>query len=84
MDTVDAKPAGSGAFMLAERVMGQRLRMVRNPAYWRPRQPVVDELVITVFSDNDAASAALESGAVDVVYGGGARAAVRLRDATSR
>jgi len=79
--TVDTKPAGTGAFILAERALGQRVRMTANPKYWREKQPIVGEVVLTVFSDNDAASAALESGSIDIVYGGGARAAVRLRDA---
>lgn len=81
IDTVETKPAGSGAYMLGERVMGQRIRMVANPNYWRPKQPLAQEVVWTVFSDNDAASAALESGAVDLIYGGSSRAAVRLRAA---
>ena len=81
IDTVETKAAGTGAFTVAERLLGQRIRLVANPKYWRKGEPVVSEVVFTIFSDNDAASAALESGAVDVIYGGGGRAAVRLRDA---
>jgi len=81
IDTVETRPAGSGPFVLAERALGQRVRMTSNLRYWRPREPLVSEIVLTVFGDNDAASAALESGAVDIVYGGGARAAIRLRNA---
>lgn len=81
IDTVEAKPAGTGAYMLAERVLGQRVRMVANPKYWRPGQPLLSEVTLTFFSDNDAASAALESGAVDMIYGGDSRSALRLRNA---
>ncbi|MBL8696812.1 MAG: ABC transporter substrate-binding protein [Alphaproteobacteria bacterium] len=81
IDTVETKAGGSGAFTVAERVLGQRIRLVANPAYWREKEPLVSEVVLTIFSDNDAASAALESGSVDIVYGGGGRAAVRLRNA---
>lgn len=81
IDTVEAKPAGTGAFMLAERVLGQRVRMVANPKYWRPAQPLLSEVTLTFFSDNDSASAALESGAVDMIYGGDSRSALRLRSA---
>ncbi|MBI1774671.1 MAG: ABC transporter substrate-binding protein [Proteobacteria bacterium] len=81
IDTVETKAAGTGAFTLAERVLGQKIRMVANKSYWREKEPVVGEIVLTVFSDNDAASAALESGAVDIVYGGNGRSAVRLRNA---
>lgn len=79
--SVETKPAGTGAFMVVERVLGQKLHLGANPHYWRPGQPVLKDVVFTVFSDNASASAALESGAVDMIYGGGARDAVRLRDA---
>ena len=81
IDTVETKPAGTGPIMLAERVLGQRVRMVVNPKYWRAEKPLLNEVVLTFFSDNDAASAALESGAVDMIYGGDSRAALRLRSA---
>ena len=80
METVQTRPAGTGAFTLVERVLGQSVTMAANPNYWRDGEPKVDELVLTVFGDSDAASAALESGAVDMIYGAGGRAAVRLRD----
>lgn len=80
IETVETKDAGSGPFVLAERVLGQRVRMTANAKYWQ-KPPIVSEVVLTVFSDNDAASAALESGAVDIIYGGNARSAVRLRNA---
>jgi peptide/nickel transport system substrate-binding protein len=81
IDSVETRAAGTGPFTVAERVLGQRVRMVPNPNYWRPKEPVVSELVLTVFGDNDSANAALESGAVDMIYGGNARSAVRLRNA---
>ncbi len=81
IETVETKPAGTGPYMLAERVLGQRVRMVVNPKYWRPEKPLMTEVTLTVFSDNDAAAAALESGAVDIIYGGDSRVALRLRSA---
>ena len=35
MDTVETKPAGSGAYVLADRVVGQKLHFTANPNYWR-------------------------------------------------
>ena len=81
IDTVDTRPAGTGAYMLAERVVGQRIRLVANPHYWRAGQPVSKEAVLTIFSEDASATAALESGAVDIVYGGSARSAARLKAA---
>jgi peptide/nickel transport system substrate-binding protein len=79
-DSAETKIGGTGAYTLAERVLGQRMRLVANPHYWRAGQPVSHEVVFTVFSDNEAASAALDSGGVDLIYGAGSRNAVRLRD----
>ncbi|MFO0295574.1 MAG: ABC transporter substrate-binding protein [Rhodospirillales bacterium] len=81
IDTVETRAGGTGPFTVADRVLGQRLVLTANRNYWRSGEPVASEVVFTIFSDNDAASAALESGAVDLIYGGGARAAVRLRNA---
>jgi peptide/nickel transport system substrate-binding protein len=78
---VEAKPAGTGPYVLAERVLGQRVRMTANPRYWRPEKPLITEVILTVFSDNDAAAAALESGSIDIIYGGASRQALRLRSA---
>lgn len=79
IDTVETKPAGSGAYTLAERLVGQRIRLAANPTYWRSGQPVSKEAVITIFSEDAAATAALESGDVDIIYGGSARSAARLK-----
>ncbi len=81
IETVETKPAGTGAYMLAERVLGQRIRLVVNPKYWRAEKPFASEVVMTIFSDNEAANAALESGAVDMIYNGDSRSAIRLRTA---
>lgn len=80
IETIETAPAGTGAFTLVDRVLGQSVTMAANPNYWRDGEPNVAGLEITVFGDNDAAAAALESGAVDVIYGAGGRTAVRLRD----
>ena len=78
IDTIETKPAGSGAYMLAERVVGQRIHLTANPHYWRQGEPVCKDVVFTIFSEDAAASAALESGALDLIYGGTARSAQRL------
>ncbi|MBM3597689.1 MAG: ABC transporter substrate-binding protein [Alphaproteobacteria bacterium] len=81
IETVEQKPAGSGAYMLAERVVGQRIRLTANPNYWRKGEPVSKEVVFTIFSQDAAATAALESGGADIIYAGTARSASRLRAA---
>jgi peptide/nickel transport system substrate-binding protein len=81
IDTVEQTPAGSGAYCLAERVVGRRTRMLADPDYWRRGEPVIREVVFTIFSKDAAATAALESGGIDVIYGGSSRSATRLRQA---
>lgn len=80
MDTVETVPAGTGPFMLAERKVGQSVTLKANPNYWRENEPNLDEIVFTIFSEDAAASSALESGAVDMIYSGESRSAVRLRN----
>ena len=82
-DTVDAaetKVNGTGAYTVAERQLGQRMKLAANPKHWRAGLPIIQEVNFTIFSDNESAAAALESGAADMIFGGGARAAVRLRN----
>ncbi len=81
IDTVETEPAGTGAFRLKERLVGQRVVLEANPDYWRDGEPILGELVFTIFSDDASAAAALESGAVDMIYGGQSRSAVRLQNA---
>ena len=81
IDNVENVPAGTGAYILDNRTVGQSVILKRNPNYWRADEPILDELQFTIFSDDASASAALESGAVDIVYGGTARSAVRLEGA---
>lgn len=81
IDSVETKPGGTGAYMLGERVLGQRVRLTANPGYWRPGEPICKEVVCTVFSDENAAAAALESGVVDMIFGAGGRTGLRLRNA---
>ncbi|MCV9935314.1 ABC transporter substrate-binding protein [Boseaceae bacterium BT-24-1] len=81
IDTVETVPAGTGPYTLVSRAVGQGLTLKANPKHWREKQPIAQDLVFTVFSEDAAATAALESGAVDIVYNGSSRSAVRLKGA---
>ena len=41
--TIDTRAAGTGPYTVAERVVGQRVRMTKNPNYWREREPGIFE-----------------------------------------
>ncbi|WP_205648567.1 ABC transporter substrate-binding protein [Acuticoccus kandeliae] len=81
IDTVETVPAGTGAYDLVERKVGQGVQLAANEDYWREGEPIAEAVDFTIFSDDAAASAALESGSIDLVYGGTARSAQRLGDA---
>lgn len=81
IETVSTRPVGTGPYVLAERAVGQRVRLEANRSHWRANQPLSPEVVLTVFENDAAAAAALESGAIDLVYGATGRTAVRLRAA---
>lgn len=81
IEQAEQRAGGTGAYTLGERIVGQRIRLTANPSYWRQGQPVSREVELTVFANDQAATAALESGGVDIVYGGAARSAVRLQQA---
>lgn len=76
--TIDTVPAGTGAYILKERLVGQRIVLEANPDYWRADEPKMAEVDFTIFSDDASAAAALESGSVDLTYMGQSRTAVRL------
>ncbi|MDE2335007.1 MAG: hypothetical protein KGK10_10760 [Rhodospirillales bacterium] len=76
--TVETQPDGIGPYRVANRVVGQSIRLEANPGYWRAGEPVSKQVEFKIFSEDAAAIAALQSGSVDLVYGGNARSAARL------
>ncbi|MFZ5708436.1 MAG: ABC transporter substrate-binding protein [Pseudomonadota bacterium] len=60
------KPVGTGAFRLAEWTLGQRLVFEKNPDYWRPGVPFLDQVVFEVGQEPVVALLRLQNGEVDV------------------
>ncbi|MCL4465170.1 MAG: ABC transporter substrate-binding protein [Chloroflexi bacterium] len=76
--------SGTGPFIFSEFVPGNRMLLKRNPNYWRKDAagnalPYLDEVLITMFPDPQAAVANLEAGAIDVLTFVPIVDAVRLR-----
>ncbi|HXZ06781.1 MAG TPA: ABC transporter substrate-binding protein [Paraburkholderia sp.] len=61
-------PIGTGPFVFKEWVRGSHLRYVRNPNYWDPPKPNVDELIVRFVPDLGASAIAFETGAADLGY----------------
>lgn len=61
--TVEA--IGTGPFRLVEFVPNDRVAMARNPDFWRPGLPYLDELTLRILPDEQTRLAALRSGEID-------------------
>lgn len=59
------KPVGTGPFKFAEYVKGDRVRLVRNPDYFKPGLPYFDELIFRVIPQSATGLLAIEQGEVD-------------------
>jgi peptide/nickel transport system substrate-binding protein len=58
---------GSGPFKFKEHLPDQRLVLVKNPDYFMPGQPLLDELHFIPLKDETARTNALRSGEVDYI-----------------
>jgi peptide/nickel transport system substrate-binding protein len=73
------KPVGSGPFMLTEYAQGDHLTFKKNPNYWQSGKPLLDGFQVTIFRDQQAMSAQLEGGVLDVANAPGTPDAARLK-----
>lgn len=62
------EPAGTGPFVLAEHVPGERVVLRRNERYWEPERPYLDEVQLLAMPEAAAQVAALTSGTVDFLH----------------
>jgi ABC-type transport system substrate-binding protein len=70
--SLEAKPVGTGPFIVQEYLTGDRMTVTRNPDYWRTDEagnqlPYLDEIEFRVIPDAQARRAALEAGDVDLL-----------------
>jgi peptide/nickel transport system substrate-binding protein len=60
----DANPIGTGPY-LVKSFTPQLVTLVKNPKFWQPGKPEVDEVKIPAYSSNDSAQLALQKGEID-------------------
>ncbi|MDR5682736.1 MAG: glutathione ABC transporter substrate-binding protein [Armatimonadota bacterium] len=60
------QPVGTGPYRFREWVRGDRIVLERNPDYWGPRKPLLDQIVWRVIPDDGARVLALEGGQIHV------------------
>jgi peptide/nickel transport system substrate-binding protein len=65
-DKFGANPIGSGPFMVKSFTPGQEVDLVRNPYYWKPGQPYLDGVTLTLVADDNARVLQVKSGQVNV------------------
>ncbi len=58
--------AGTGPFQFVEWKRDDHLTLRKNPTYWRPGFPYLDEIIYRPITNDDARTAALRTGDVDV------------------
>jgi peptide/nickel transport system substrate-binding protein len=68
MDTLTTHPIGTGPYRFVEYKPGDQMVLERNPDYFLPGVPTVERAVMRVIPEYTTAVAALESGAIDVVF----------------
>ncbi|MGI4766372.1 MAG: ABC transporter substrate-binding protein, partial [Janthinobacterium lividum] len=67
-DTDRTDPVGTGPFKLGRWVKGDRVELVRDPAYWdAAHAPALDSATFRFVGDAQAQAAALEAGGLDAV-----------------
>jgi len=60
----DPKPVGTGPYIVKS-FTPQLVDLVKNPKFWQPGKPQVDEVKIPAYSSNDSAQLALQKGEID-------------------
>ena len=64
------QPVGTGGFMLEEWLLGQHIKLVRNPDYFEPGVPYLDALTFEIGVDPNVAFLRLQRGEVDILGDG--------------
>ncbi len=60
------KPVGTGPFIFKEWQAGDRVVLERNPDYWDPALPYLDQVVYRILPDGNTRYQSIKSGEVDI------------------
>ncbi|MBW3096010.1 ABC transporter substrate-binding protein [Pseudohoeflea coraliihabitans] len=63
---LNSKSVGTGPFKLAEFVQNSYMRLQRNPDYWQPGLPYLDEIIINFIPNSAGMLVAARNGRVDM------------------
>jgi peptide/nickel transport system substrate-binding protein len=62
------KPVGTGPFRFAEFKMKERIKLVKNPHYWKPGRPFLDGIEYAIIPDRSTRMLAFVSGKYDMTF----------------
>ena len=68
VDVVSSQPVGTGPFIFKSWSPGDRLELAKNPSYFEQGLPKLDAVTMRIVPEAAARIAALESGAIDIVW----------------
>jgi peptide/nickel transport system substrate-binding protein len=60
------KPMGSGPFQLVQWDKGDKIVMQRNPHFWDPSRPYLDEVQLLVLADDNIRMLKVQTGEIDI------------------
>ncbi len=79
---LSTQPVGTGPFMFKSWSPGDRLELVKNPDYFEKGLPKLDGATLRIIPESAARMAALESGAIDIVWSMPYEAVDKLKTST--
>ena len=62
-----SKAVGTGPYTFVEYVQGDHLTLQKNPDYWMPGRPYLDQLYTRMFTDPQAMTTEFEAGSLDLI-----------------
>lgn len=66
LPSLRVKPVGAGPFVLAERVGGERITLRKNPRYWQPGRPYLDQVDVRIAPSGKSLPRAVDDKDVDL------------------
>jgi peptide/nickel transport system substrate-binding protein len=68
LEALATQPIGTGPFMVKSFAPGDRMELAKNPSYFEPGLPKLDAITLRIIPESAARVAAVESGAVDLLW----------------
>ena len=66
--TMRTNPVGTGPFKFVEFKRNESIRLLKNPAYWKPGRPYLDAIEFTIIPNRSTAILSFVSGQNDVTF----------------